>query len=59
MAATGERIAYEQEVDMEAVDAGLLVLRIFIGLLMVAHGTQKLFGWFNGYGVRSATRPGC
>jgi putative oxidoreductase len=37
---------------MDAADAGLLVLRAFLGLLMVAHGSQKLFGWFNGYGVR-------
>jgi putative oxidoreductase len=37
---------------MDAVDAGLLVLRAFLGLLMVAHGSQKLLGWFNGYGVR-------
>ena len=34
-----------------AVDAGLLILRVFFGLLMLAHGSQKLLGWFNGYGV--------
>ena len=34
-----------------AADTGLLILRIFLGLLMVAHGSQKLFGWLNGYGV--------
>jgi uncharacterized membrane protein YphA (DoxX/SURF4 family) len=37
---------------MDSADAGLLVLRASLGLLVVAHGSQKLFGWFNGYGVR-------
>ena len=29
---------------------GLLLLRVFVGLAFVGHGTQKLFGWFGGYG---------
>ena len=33
------------------MDAGLLVLRIVVGLLLVGHGTQKLFGWFGGGGL--------
>ena len=33
------------------MDTGLLVLRIVIGLLLVGHGTQKLFGWFGGGGL--------
>ena len=28
----------------------LLVIRITIGLIVLAHGVQKLFGWFGGYG---------
>ena len=33
------------------MDTGLLVLRIVIGLLLIGHGTQKLFGWFGGGGL--------
>lgn len=33
------------------MDAGLLLGRVVLGLLMAAHGTQKLFGWFGGYGL--------
>ncbi|WP_228566112.1 DoxX family protein [Nocardia sp. SYP-A9097] len=32
-------------------DLGLLILRVAVGLTMAAHGTQKLFGWFNGGGL--------
>jgi putative oxidoreductase len=32
------------------MDAGVLILRLVFGLLMAAHGAQKLFGWFGGYG---------
>jgi putative oxidoreductase len=30
---------------------GLFFLRIFLGVLLFAHGTQKLFGWFGGHGL--------
>jgi uncharacterized membrane protein YphA (DoxX/SURF4 family) len=33
------------------MDAGLLMARVIVGALMAAHGSQKLFGWFRGYGV--------
>jgi putative oxidoreductase len=33
------------------MDAGLLMVRATIGLLMIAHGGQKLFGWFGGPGL--------
>jgi putative oxidoreductase len=33
------------------MDAGLLLARLTLGVLMAAHGSQKLFGWFGGYGL--------
>ena len=33
------------------MDAGLLLARLVLGVLMAAHGSQKLFGWFGGYGL--------
>ena len=33
------------------MDMGLLIARVVFGLVMAAHGTQKLFGWFGGYGL--------
>ena len=33
------------------MDYGLLLGRLVLGLLMAAHGTQKAFGWFGGYGL--------
>jgi putative oxidoreductase len=33
------------------ISIGLLVARVVIGLVMAAHGAQKLFGWFGGYGL--------
>ncbi len=33
------------------MDSGILALRLVLGLLMAAHGSQKLFGWFGGHGL--------
>ncbi|WP_036534471.1 DoxX family protein [Oceanobacter kriegii] len=34
-------------------NAGLaaLILRVPVGIVLAAHGSQKLFGWFGGYGL--------
>ena len=37
------------------VDAGLFVVRLVFGLVMAAHGAQKLFGWFGGYGLSAVS----
>jgi hypothetical protein len=34
------------------MDTGLLTARLILGLALSAHGVQKLFGWFGGYGFR-------
>ena len=34
-------------------DVGLLALRLGVGGALAAHGAQKLFGWFGGYGLNA------
>jgi putative oxidoreductase len=31
---------------------GLFIIRLVVGLVLAAHGAQKLFGWFGGYGLK-------
>src|SRR5438094_10301088 len=33
------------------MNTGLLLIRLVVGPLMAAHGTQKLFGWLGGHGL--------
>lgn len=39
--------------DPRMLAAGLLIARVVLGLLMAAHGAQKLLGWFGGYGLQT------
>ncbi|WP_455675743.1 DoxX family protein, partial [Pradoshia sp.] len=32
-------------------DMGILIVRLVVGGLFLAHGAQKLFGWFRGAGL--------
>ena len=35
------------------MDSGILIIRLFFGLAIAAHGAQKLFGWFGGHGIKA------
>lgn len=37
--------------DITTLHVGLLIARLVLGLLMAAHGAQKLLGWFGGHGL--------
>jgi len=37
------------------MNTGLLLLRLVLGLLIAAHGSQKLFGWFGGHGLAAVS----
>jgi len=34
------------------VSIALLIARLILGLGLAAHGAQKIFGWFGGYGPK-------
>lgn len=42
--------------DRSAVDWALLVARIFVGVVFMAHGAQKLFGAFGGPGLSAVVQ---
>jgi len=41
-----------QEESSTMSDIGLLILRLAVGGLLAGHGSQKLFGWFSGPGLK-------
>lgn len=43
---------------LTATDAGwaAIALRIPVGIIFAAHGAQKLFGWFGGYGFEGTSQ---
>jgi putative oxidoreductase len=38
-----------------SVDLAALVVRVVLGFVFIAHGGQKLFGWFGGGGIHGTT----
>jgi putative oxidoreductase len=35
-----------------SADTGILIIRVLFGVAIAAHGSQKLFGWFGGHGLK-------
>ena len=46
-----DQLMLDLPADAGAVSAGLLVLRVLVGVPFSLHGLQKLFGWFGGGGL--------
>lgn len=43
--------------DRFTVDLALLIVRVAAGVIMAAHGSQKMFGWFGGPGLEAMMAP--
>src|SRR5947207_13614850 len=46
---------YGEVIAMTAFDLALLVVRVMLGITFVLHGSQKLFGWFGGGGIKGTS----
>ncbi|WP_369251984.1 DoxX family protein [Streptomyces sp. R41] len=53
---TESRAHVTTEATASAADCGLLLIRLTFGLLMAAHGAQKLFGIFGGDGLTATAK---
>lgn len=42
---------HAETLSLPMLSGGLLLARVVVGLVMAAHGAQKLFGWFGGHGL--------
>jgi putative oxidoreductase len=42
----------------EAAAAAQTLFRVGLGGVLIAHGSQKLFGWFGGGGVEGTSKGG-
>lgn len=49
--------SYSEQQDRPAVNWALLVLRIILGVIFMAHGAQKVFGLFGGPGLPGVMGP--
>ncbi|MEU8901011.1 DoxX family protein [Nocardia sp. NPDC048505] len=50
---TKPRVQSASSLDADATGVGLLIARVVFGGLMLVHGVQKLFGWFDGPGLEA------
>lgn len=43
--------SFLKQITLSTAGFSTLALRIPVGIILMAHGSQKLFGWFGGYGL--------